>query len=88
MPGSKLFSPIRIGRITLDNRVVMAPLTRCRANKAHVHGDLAVEYYGQRASVGVIIYQALLLTGAIILDSWYFAHHRGDVHRTRSGWTR
>ncbi|OSX62181.1 hypothetical protein POSPLADRAFT_1143134 [Postia placenta MAD-698-R-SB12] len=47
----KLFQPTRVGSYTLSHRVVLAPLTRCRANKAHVHGDLAVEYYAQRASV-------------------------------------
>lgn len=52
MPSSsaKLFQPIQIGNITLDHRLVLAPLTRLRANKAHVHGDMAVEYYSQRAS--------------------------------------
>ena len=64
MSDSNLFSPIQIGRITLDHRVVMAPLTRHRANKGHVHKDLAVEYYGQRASVSKIVYQAPLLVGA------------------------
>ncbi|OJT02513.1 hypothetical protein TRAPUB_6930 [Trametes pubescens] len=48
---AKLFQPIRVGDITLGHRVVLAPLTRCRASSAHVHGDLAVEYYAQRASV-------------------------------------
>ncbi|TFY83759.1 hypothetical protein EWM64_g261 [Hericium alpestre] len=51
MPGSKLFQPFQLGDITLQNRVVMAPLTRLRADDEHVHGDLAVEYYAQRASV-------------------------------------
>ena len=46
-----LFDPIRIGSIPLSHRVVMAPLTRYRANDAHVHTSLAVEYYSQRASV-------------------------------------
>jgi len=46
----KLFNPIRVGNITLAHRVVLAPLTRLRANREHVHGDLAVGYYGQRAS--------------------------------------
>lgn len=46
----KLFEPIQIGSITLGHRVALAPLTRYRANKAHVHGDLAVEYYSQRAT--------------------------------------
>ena len=47
----KLFSPIRVGNVDLAHRVVLAPLTRCRADKHHVHTDLAVQYYGQRASV-------------------------------------
>ncbi|PIL25340.1 hypothetical protein GSI_13229 [Ganoderma sinense ZZ0214-1] len=47
---SKLFQPIKVGDITLAHRVVLAPLTRSRANKHGVHGDLAVEYYAQRAS--------------------------------------
>ena len=46
-----LFNPIRIGSIRPSHRVVMAPLTRYRANDAHVHTSLATEYYGQRASV-------------------------------------
>jgi len=50
MSVSKLFSPIRVGQLNLAHRIVLAPLTRFRANEAHVHGDLAVTYYGQRAS--------------------------------------
>ncbi|EJF57496.1 NADH:flavin oxidoreductase/NADH oxidase [Dichomitus squalens LYAD-421 SS1] len=46
-----LFQPIQVGETKLKHRVVLAPLTRFRANKAHVHSDLAVEYYKQRASV-------------------------------------
>lgn len=49
---SRLFQPIRVGSTTqLAHRVVFAPLTRYRANKAHVPTDLHVEYYSQRASV-------------------------------------
>jgi len=47
----KLFQPIRIGTTSLQHRVVLAPMTRCRANAQHVHGPLAVEYYKQRTSV-------------------------------------
>ncbi|PCH37117.1 NADH:flavin oxidoreductase/NADH oxidase [Wolfiporia cocos MD-104 SS10] len=47
----KLFQPVKVSNFLLSHRVVLAPLTRFRASKAHVHGDLAVEYYGQRASV-------------------------------------
>ncbi|KAB5588109.1 inactive dehydrogenase EasA [Ceratobasidium theobromae] len=48
---SRLFDPLQVGDITLQHRVIMAPLTRYRADKNHVHGDLAVQYYGQRAEV-------------------------------------
>ncbi|EIW56407.1 NADH:flavin oxidoreductase/NADH oxidase [Trametes versicolor FP-101664 SS1] len=50
-PVPKLFQPIKVGDMTLGHRVVMAPLTRGRATKKHVHTDLAVTYYAQRASV-------------------------------------
>ncbi len=50
---SKLFSPIRIGAIDLSHRVVLAPLTRMRADvPGNVPGDLMATYYGQRASRG------------------------------------
>ena len=48
---SALFQPIRIGVADLQHRIVMAPLTRFRANKDHVHGELAKTYYEQRSSV-------------------------------------
>lgn len=46
-----LFDPVKVGESPLSHRIVMAPLTRFRANAEHVHGDLAVEYYSQRASI-------------------------------------
>ncbi|KAH9056795.1 hypothetical protein EDB87DRAFT_1686813 [Lactarius vividus] len=46
-----LFQPIRVGTINLQHRVVMAPVTRHRANKDHVHGELAKIYYTQRSGV-------------------------------------
>jgi N-ethylmaleimide reductase len=49
-----LFEPVRVQSWDLPNRLVMAPLTRNRA-KGAVPGDLAVEYYAQRASAGLII---------------------------------
>ncbi|KAN0140566.1 hypothetical protein V8E53_001775 [Lactarius tabidus] len=48
---SALFQPIRVGTSDLQHRVVMAPLTRQRADKDHVHGELAKTYYEQRSSV-------------------------------------
>jgi N-ethylmaleimide reductase len=55
---SPLFSPIRLGRIDLPSRIVMAPLTRSRAAPGNVPSDLAIEYYRQRASAGLIITEA------------------------------
>ncbi|KAF8577826.1 NADH:flavin oxidoreductase/NADH oxidase [Ramaria rubella] len=46
---SVLFHPIKIGRSQLQHRVVMAPLTRHRADENHVHTELGLEYYSQRA---------------------------------------
>lgn len=50
-----LFDPVRIGDIDLSNRIVMAPLTRNRAAPGQVASRLAVEYYRQRASAGLIV---------------------------------
>ncbi len=56
---SKLFEPFKLGPVTLPNRAVMAPLTRNRAiPPGMVPSELAVEYYGQRASAGLLITEA------------------------------
>jgi N-ethylmaleimide reductase len=49
------FTPVRVGRHTLPNRLVMAPMTRSRARLDGTPGELAAEYYSQRASVGLIV---------------------------------
>ena len=53
-----LFDPIRIGAIEAPNRIIMAPLTRARATRAHVPTPIMAEYYAQRASAGLIISEA------------------------------
>jgi N-ethylmaleimide reductase len=53
-----LFDPIRLGDIALANRVVMAPLTRNRAVAGRVPSPLAIDYYAQRASAGLIVTEA------------------------------
>jgi len=53
-----LFDPIRVGALQLANRIVMAPLTRNRAAPGQVPSRLAVEYYRQRASAGLIVTEA------------------------------
>lgn len=50
-----LFDPIRLGDIAVANRIVMAPTTRNRAAPGDVAAPLAVEFYRQRASAGLII---------------------------------
>ncbi|QGZ64451.1 alkene reductase [Paraburkholderia acidisoli] len=55
---SVLFSPTTIGAIEVTNRIAMAPLTRSRADRNGVHTPLAIDYYRQRASAGLIITEA------------------------------
>jgi len=50
-----LFTPLRLGPYVLENRAVMAPLTRNRAGPGNVPHAMNVEYYAQRASAGLII---------------------------------
>lgn len=52
---TSLFDTVEVGKLTLSNRVAMAPLTRNRAGTGQVPRDIAAEYYGQRAGVGLII---------------------------------
>lgn len=52
---SPLFTPVQIGRYTLPNRLVMAPMTRSRADDNGIPSDLVVTYYAQRAGAGLII---------------------------------
>ena len=53
-----LFSPVKLGRYELPNRIVMAPLTRNRAGAGNVPTPVNAEYYAQRASAGLIITEA------------------------------
>ncbi len=53
-----LHDPIQIGDLHLPNRIIMAPLTRCRASEGRVPNALMEEYYVQRASAGLIITEA------------------------------
>ena len=55
-----LFKPLQAGALSLPNRILMAPLTRCRAEDDHVPGALIAEHYAQRASAGLIIAEATM----------------------------
>jgi N-ethylmaleimide reductase len=54
MKTHELFTPKKVGSIALKNRIVMAPMTRCRAIE-NIPNDLMAEYYSQRSSAGLII---------------------------------
>lgn len=56
-----LFSPLKLGALTVPNRIFMAPLTRCRAGDEHLPNALMAEYYAQRASAGLIIAEATMV---------------------------
>ncbi|MCX6124170.1 MAG: alkene reductase, partial [Proteobacteria bacterium] len=58
MPFEKMSSPVQLGNLNLKNRIWMAPLTRCRANKDHVPTSIMTDYYSQRAGAGLIIAEA------------------------------
>lgn len=51
---NKIFEPIKFGGLELKNRIVMAPMTRCRAIN-NIPNDLMAIYYGQRAAAGLIV---------------------------------
>jgi 2,4-dienoyl-CoA reductase-like NADH-dependent reductase (Old Yellow Enzyme family) len=53
-----LFDSLQVGSLTLPNRIIMAPLTRCRAIQGRVPNALMATYYQQRASAGLILSEA------------------------------
>jgi N-ethylmaleimide reductase len=57
-----LLSTFDLRGLVLSNRVVMAPLTRARAGRERLPNDLMVEYYTQRASAGLIISEATVIS--------------------------
>lgn len=55
---SSLFNPLMLGNLTLNNRIIMAPLTRGRAGEKRIPNDLMAKYYGERATAGLILTEA------------------------------
>lgn len=53
-----LHNPLQLGSLALPNRILMAPLTRCRAGEGRVPTDLMATYYAQRSSAGLIFSEA------------------------------
>ena len=54
----RLHETLKLGALELKNRVLMAPLTRCRAGAGDAPVILNAEYYAQRAGAGLIITEA------------------------------
>jgi 2,4-dienoyl-CoA reductase-like NADH-dependent reductase (Old Yellow Enzyme family) len=57
-----LFDPLLLGDIQLPNRIIMAPLTRSRAGSSRIPNGLMAEYYAQRASAGLILSEATVVS--------------------------
>jgi 2,4-dienoyl-CoA reductase-like NADH-dependent reductase (Old Yellow Enzyme family) len=57
-----LFDPLKLGDITLPNRIIMAPLTRARAEAVRIPNAMMAEYYAQRATAGLILSEAISVT--------------------------
>src|SRR5207237_9389465 len=57
-PMPSLFDPIKLGALEVPNRILLAPLTRGRATRAHVPTPLMQTYYAQRAGAGLILHPA------------------------------
>jgi N-ethylmaleimide reductase len=74
-----LFTPLQLGANSLKNRIVMAPMTRARANPDRSPNALMAEYYAQRASAGLIIAEATQISeqaaGAIATPGIHTAAH-------------
>ena len=58
----ELLKPIKIGDLSLKNRVVLAPLTRSRAGEQRLANPLMAKYYAQRASAGLLISEATVIS--------------------------
>lgn len=57
-----IFEPLQLGALTLSNRIIMAPLTRGRADEGGIPNSLMAAYYGQRADAGLIVSEATAIS--------------------------
>lgn len=82
---NSLFKPLQMGDLTLPNRILMAPLTRSRAQDGHLPTHLMAEYYAQRASAGLIIAEATM----IMVGNSAFWHEPGIYSENQiAGWQK
>jgi N-ethylmaleimide reductase len=78
-----LITPGKVGALTVPNRVFMAPLTRTRADAHNVPGELMARHYAQRASAGLLIAEATMVSS----DAQAWPHQPG-IHTAAhaAGW--
>ncbi len=62
MTTATLFDELMIGDLKLKNRIAMAPMTRARAGESRIPNDLMAEHYSQRASAGLLITEATVIS--------------------------
>lgn len=85
-----IFDPITLGDLQLPNSIIMAPLTRCRADEGRVPNAMMAEYYVQRASAGLILTEATSVTPMGVgypdtrhlvqrSSAWLEQHHQGGA---------
>lgn len=79
-----LFTPLKAGALTLANRMLMAPLTRARADLAHMPNDLMSEYYAQRATAGLIVTECTMIapnTSAFVTEPGIYTAEQVEAWR-------
>jgi N-ethylmaleimide reductase len=85
-PAEILLSPHVLGDLKLKNRIVMAPLTRTRAeNRGKVPNELMAEYYTQRAGAGLIITEGTFVSEQ---GQGWFGAPGIYTEEQRAGWAR
>lgn len=57
-----LFSPFQLGDLSLQNRIVLAPMTRARAGAEQTANGLMAEYYSQRSAAGLLITEGTFIS--------------------------
>ena len=80
-----LYDPITVGAFELTNRVAMAPLTRMRSDEDGVPKDMNVEYYAQRASVGLLVTEG---TFPAVTSRGFWGQAGIETAEQALGWSR
>ena len=97
---AELFDTLQLGALMLPNRIIMAPMTRSRADAEGAPLDMVAEYYAQRASAGLILSEAIFISPmakGYVRTPWHGQHrapcrlaqsHRRRPRQRRSHFSR